>query len=51
MIKEIMLVPLPLAASRRLMSFFTFHISICTPCGQPVSKCITNEPEFLAASS
>lgn len=28
MIKEIMLVPFPLAASRRLMSFFTFHISI-----------------------
>lgn len=27
-IREIMLVPLPRAASRRLMSFFTFHISI-----------------------
>lgn len=25
---EIMLVPLPRAASRRLISFFTFHISI-----------------------
>ena len=29
MIKEIMLVPFPRAASRRLISFFTFHISIC----------------------
>lgn len=28
MIKEIMLVPLPRAASSRLMSFLTFHISI-----------------------
>lgn len=27
--REIMLVPLPRAASRRLMSFLTFHISIC----------------------
>lgn len=29
MIKEIIEVPLPRAASRRLISFFTFHISIC----------------------
>jgi hypothetical protein len=28
MIKEIIDVPFPLAASRRLMSFLTFHISI-----------------------
>lgn len=28
MMSEIMLVPLPRAASRRLMSFLTFHISI-----------------------
>lgn len=28
MMREIMLVPLPRAASRRLISFFTFHISI-----------------------
>jgi len=28
MIREIMLVPLPLAASSRLINFFTFHISI-----------------------
>ena len=44
MIKEIMLVPLPLAASRRLMSFLTFHISICTPYGQPVSKASPMNP-------
>lgn len=30
MISEIMEVPLPLAASRRLMSFLTFQISIYT---------------------
>lgn len=29
MIREIMLVPFPRAASRRLISFFTFQISIC----------------------
>lgn len=29
MISEIMLVPFPRAASRRLISFLTFHISIC----------------------
>jgi len=29
--REIMLVPFPLAASSRLISFFTFHISICCP--------------------
>lgn len=29
MMSEIMEVPLPRAASRRLMSFLTFHISIC----------------------
>lgn len=28
MMSEIMLVPLPRAASRRLMSFLTFHISM-----------------------
>ena len=28
MMREIMEVPLPLAASRRLINFFTFHISM-----------------------
>lgn len=30
MMREIMLVPLPRAASSRLISFLTFQISICT---------------------
>lgn len=30
MIKEIMLVPFPRAASSRLINFLTFHISICS---------------------
>lgn len=37
MMREIMDVPFPLAASRRLMSFLIFQISIYRHCGQPVA--------------
>jgi hypothetical protein len=43
-ISEIMLVPLPRAASSRLISFFTFHISMffsaSTPCWSLILACV-----------
>ena len=51
MIREIMLVPLPRAASRRLMSFLTFHISICDGFALSAGPSPTKKPVGRFAST